>query len=232
MKNVLALIAVAGVAAAANAQITSPVVSWEVSGDNGATWTNNLVVTSPAPAVVKVRGSLSWNRPSGDISALGAVSFDGSISGALAETGGNIVKPLTQSLGATAGAVANLGGGAMRFSASNDSGVAGSNTNWWTIGQDSLVAFPGQNQSDPVVFVGFDLNIDYTANHTMNISNIFNSGTGRAVSIYNNTTAGGSTTFSRAGVAINGATIQVLVPTPGSLALLGLGGLVAGRRRR
>jgi len=43
---------------------------------------------------------------------------------------------------------------------------------------------------------------------------------------------GGSTATTRVGVAYEGATITIVVPAPGAVALLGLGGLVAGRRRR
>jgi len=43
---------------------------------------------------------------------------------------------------------------------------------------------------------------------------------------------GGSTATIRSGVAYEGASINVVVPAPGAVALLGLGGLVAGRRRR
>lgn len=43
---------------------------------------------------------------------------------------------------------------------------------------------------------------------------------------------GGSTATIRSGVAYEGATITIAVPAPGAVALLGLGGLVAGRRRR
>jgi len=44
--------------------------------------------------------------------------------------------------------------------------------------------------------------------------------------------AGTSTSGHRTGVAFDGATITILLPTPGSVALLGIGGLIAARRRR
>ena len=240
MKNVLAIVAVAGIAAAASAQISAPVMMWEVSTDGGATYSSAAVV---AGGVVRVRGSLAWVRGGLATSALAAVTFDGSITGSLAETTGAMVKPLTQGLGAQAGAGVNLGGGNMRFSRTTDSGLAGSNTNYWTIGQDANIdsdgdgvpdTFPGQNTSNPVAFLFFDINIDASANHTLNVSAVLspNTGSSSPIRIYNNTSTGGSSTFQRANTTVLGATIQVLIPPPGSLALLGLGGLAVARRRR
>ncbi|MBU6413550.1 MAG: hypothetical protein KGS45_08750 [Planctomycetes bacterium] len=238
MKNVLSILVVAGVAAAASAQTSAPVVTWQVSTDGGATWGSAAVLNGAGS--VKVRGQLGWTGAAG--TALAAITFDGSITGAGAgDAGSNLVKPLTQGLGAQAGSFANLGGGNIRFSRSTDSGAPGSNTNWWTIGQDANIdsdgdtvadSFTNQNTSNPVTFLTFDFAVDSTAG-VRNIGAILSSNTGSAspIRIYNAGVAT-SVNFTRAQTAQIGATVEVLIPTPGTLALAGLGGLAAARRRR
>ena len=49
---------------------------------------------------------------------------------------------------------------------------------------------------------------------------------------FNSTLGGYSGSNASLGSVVSGASIVVGVPAPGALALLGLGGLVAGRRRR
>ncbi len=238
MKNVLSILVVAGVAAAASAQTAAPVVTWQVSTDGGATWGAAAVLNGAGS--VKVRGTLGWQGAAG--TALAAVTFDGSITGAGAgDAGSNLAKPLTQGLGAQAGAFANLGGGSIRFSRTTDSGAPGSNTNWWTIGQDANIdsdgdtvpdSFTNQNTGNPVTFLTFDFAVDGTAG-VRSIGAILSSNTGSSspVRIYRPGTAV-SDSFVRASVVQLGATVEVLIPTPGTLALAGLGGLAAARRRR
>lgn len=243
MKNVLAIVAVAGIAAAANAQVSNAHVVWEVSTDGGASWGSVAVVTGGS---VRIRGSVVCDRGAQTPgAALAAVNFDGSVSGSLAESGSGLTKPLVQSLGAQAGSIVNLGGGNMRFSRSTDSGLAGSNTNYWTVGQDANLdtdgdgipdSFPGQVNSNPTVFVYWDMAIDASANHIMTVGSVMNSGTSSSTAALrfftNNPAAGASMLVTRDNVTVDNAIITVLIPTPGSLALLGLGGLAAARRRR
>lgn len=238
MKNVLSILVVAGIAAAASAQTSSPAITWQVSTDGGATWGSAAILNSGA--VVKVRGQLSWQGAAG--TALAAVTFDGAITGAGAgDSGSNLVKPLTQGLGAQAGAFANLGAGVIRFSRTTDSGAPGSNTNWWTIGQDANIdsdgdtvadSFTNQNTNNPVTFLTFDYTADST-DHVVTIGSVLttNTTTAPAVKIYRAGSAV-SDNFTLVNTAMNAATITVLVPTPGTLALAGLGGLAAARRRR
>lgn len=239
MKNVLSILVVAGVAAAASAQTSAPVVSWQVSTDNGATWSNSAVLN--AAGSVKVRGQLSWNGAAG--TALAAVTFDGSITGTSAgDAGSGLVKPLVQGLGAQAGAFASPSAGVIRFSRTTDTGNPGANTNWWTIGQDSNIdtdgdtiadSFTNQNTNNPVTFLTFDFAVDSTEG-IRTISSIMSTSTNAstaAIRIFN-PGSGVSASFFNTVTTVNAATVQVLVPTPGTLALAGLGGLAAARRRR
>lgn len=242
MKTFFGLAALCGVAAASFGQAAQPVVTWEVSGDGGTTWSSHLQLDSNGPSNISVRGRLGWQDSSTLGTALAVVSFDGIITGTLGETGGNVNRPLHQATFGDNGALVNLGNGAFRFSAASDSGQPGSNSTWWVIGQDGGVGSPDGTwdtslivTSNPVVFLTFDLAIDLSASHSMNISCLFNPIVGRAARVRYQTAHGSffsQVHFNANQMTMNGATIEVLVPTPGVLSMGCLGALVAIRRRR
>lgn len=241
MKNVLSILVVAGIAAAASAQLSSPVVTWQVSSDNGANWSSNVVLATGQN--VLVRGRVAWTGPAG--SAFGSISLDGVITGNVAgESASGFAKPIYQTVGAETVTAYNLGSQIkISNTLDNDGSLAGANASWLTIGADAAIA-AGTNFSaaNPITFLTYSINVDSSV-HALNIGSIFN-GVGstttgttafRALRLYNSDGAGGTlgTTFafSRTQVQVNNAVIEV-IPTPGTLALAGLGGLAAARRRR
>lgn len=237
MKNVLSILVVAGVAAAASAQVTSPVISWQVSTDNGATWSSNAVLNSAG--TVKVRGVGSWSGTGG--LALGAVAFDGTI---LNTSAGDSVTGISAAKNANGDAgsffdfsrssqslsyVASTFGTTIKIDDSTDVSAPGAGTKNIVAGQSTL-QFGGTNvnTANPVTFFVYDLSVDGTAG-VRTISSLLK--TTSAMSVYT-TTGGLSTRFNASVIAQNSATVEVLIPTPGTLALAGLGGLAAARRRR
>ncbi|MEA5556261.1 MYXO-CTERM sorting domain-containing protein [Nodularia spumigena] len=99
-------------------------------------------------------------------------------------------------------------------------------------------AFGGGN---PTQFIG---SITYTdgasaaANYAVSLDLTNFVGPTGALNIFNTATGGQSrssltsTTGNFHAVVVNSGSVDVIIPSPASLALLGLGGLVAGRRRR
>jgi len=226
MKNFLGLIALAGIAAAANAQTGS--LTWQVSTDGGANWSDSAVLGGAGS--VQVRGVFAWSGISNGL-GYGGSQFDGIVSNTAAGdsvTGINRPSPFnfaSQTLAATAFA------GGIKIDQDNDVSAPGAGTGWVNPGQGTVDGI-GTNFSsaNPVAVFTYTLNVS-SVEGIRTISNIFNSTTGRALSVYTSN-AGAQTRLSASAVAINTASVTVLIPTPGTLALAGLGGLAAARRRR
>lgn len=225
MKNFLGLIAVAGIAAAANAQTGS--LTWQVSTDGGANWSNAAVLNSAGS--VMVRGRFEWSGVTGGL-GFGGSQFDAIIAGAVAgDSVSDIGRPAPFNFAAQT-LVASTYAGGIKIDTSADVAAPGAGTGWVNPGQGSPDGI-GTNFStaNPVTVFTYTLNV---ANDgaVRTIGNIFNITTGRALSVYTSS-AGAQTRLSASAVAINTATVT-LIPTPGTLALAGLGGLAAARRRR
>lgn len=234
MKNVIALVAVSGIAAVAAALPQAPVLTWTVSTDGGTTWTNNAVLA--AAGSVMVRGQLSWGDSGAGAVGIGAAvcSFDGAMGGLVAtDSADTIVKGLVPVADAQTLAFTSFGTTG-KIDVNTDAAAAGAGTGWANTGQGTpLASGSGFNANNPVTVMTYNFNIT-GADHTATLGAIMNGTANQAVRIYL-TQAGGTSgggQFSRAGVTVQTATVELLTPTPGSLALLGLGGLAAARRRR
>jgi len=234
MKNVLALTVIAGTAAIASALPTLPTVTWTVSQDGGATWLPAAVLS--AAGSVMVRGQLSWTELGQAPVGLGAaiVSFDGRLTGVNGSDSATAITKTLVPVGDTQTLAYSAVGGAGKIDVDTDAAGAGAGTGWVATGQGTQQGIGSAfNSANPVTFITYNFNIG-GADHLVAIDSILNSTANQAVRIY--LTAAGGTSgggqFSRAGVLVNGATVALVTPTPGSLALLGLGGLAAARRRR
>jgi uncharacterized protein (TIGR03382 family) len=224
MKNVLGLIAVAGIAAAANAQSGS--LTWQVSTDGGATWSNAAVMNGAG--AVQVRGTFAWSGIANSL-GFGGSQFDALIIGGTAgDSVSGINRPSPFNFAAQT-LVASAYAGGIKIDTAADVAAPGAGTGWVNPGQGSVDGIGTNfNSANPATVFTYTLNFDGTGSRT--IGNVFNQTTGRALSVYTSN-AGAQTRLNAPQVAINTASIT-LIPTPGTLALAGLGGLAAARRRR
>jgi uncharacterized protein (TIGR03382 family) len=221
----LALLTLAAAGSTCLAQ--SGTATWQCSIDDGATWTSTL--TLDAPRAVRVRLTLGWSGIP-DAICFGGSQFDAMIINAAPDDSvSNISRPNPFNFAAQTLAATPYSQG-IKIDVASDTALPGAGPAWIIPGQgtlDSLGAPP--DTSNPAAVFTYTLNIGSTAG-TRTISHIFNPQTGRALSIYTSI-AGAQTRLSADQVTISDATIQV-IPTPGTLALAGLGGLAAARRRR
>eukprot|EP00004_Rigifila_ramosa_P008969 TRINITY_DN20428_c0_g1_i1.p1 TRINITY_DN20428_c0_g1~~TRINITY_DN20428_c0_g1_i1.p1 ORF type:complete len:226 (+),score=50.28 TRINITY_DN20428_c0_g1_i1:63-740(+) len=225
MKKFFAVVALAGLAAAANAQAPTATYTWQVSDDNGATWDAEATGNG---ATVKVRLLASWT---GIADALGVGYGGGQFDATLLSAGlpgvvSNISRPVPFNFAAQT-LVASAVVGGMKIDTAADVSAPGAGTGWVNPGQGAYFANPaGFNSINGAVVFQYDI---LTGINEVNIGMVLNTITGRAMSVYSNDT-GTQVRISSTATTINGA--RIVVPTPGSLALLGLGGLAAARRRR
>ena len=234
MKKVLGLIAVAGLATAAMAR-PDPSLDIKFSTDNGATWADNVSINAGASVLV----SVSMSVPD---SFYGISGSRYNITSAVGDwdTGGNDSVDLTSAKGnATDGRMAGFDfggqtqqifetGGRLRIDAKGDT-------------SDSAGAGISTAQNTPGVLGGaFNTNktaMVYKFSITTHAAHALNSF--MTIKIDNNQITsfkGYDTNASTSGTAITGAVGDsgriTFVPAPASMALVGLAGLAAGRRRR
>lgn len=216
MNRILALAAVAGIAGIAQAQNT---VTFDVEvSSNGSDWQENVAVNTLDATNIFVRVVLR-----------GALAGSTDIIGLPGGTISNF--PISNTLAGDA-ASATAGRFAASSPASNialrNPGTATAAIDRSTVSNNitfqNLAPNFGGAAGNDVVFMTYTLNLAASA-----ASRTLELGIGNLTNIAIYTTAGGSSS-SATGVK-DGATITI-VPAPGALALAGLGGLVAGRRRR
>lgn len=138
------------------------------------------------------------------------------LGGAGAPSGGLIIGATGQRAGITddgsgENPIVNYGGDGTN---DQDANAAGNQSEW--VAMYHLIFVPRANNGGV---------LDMTRDVTVTFSGFFRYGTGSG-------SAGGAYTFVSSGLFAGGGSITFQVPTPGAMALLGLGGLVAGRRRR
>jgi hypothetical protein len=225
MKYALALLTVAGIAAGANAQSSNLVFSASV---NGGAFGTGVVQAAPGDSVViEAR-----------VSASAGSTFLGLLGGNFQVTASNwadALAPFTPQAGRTGVAMNEFGRvapyGNVATSANPTSAVAagtltisGSNSGRIAISQPPPsinTAFVGGSSNLLIFRFGFTLNAS-TAIRDVVVNATNPNGTFRW-------STGGSA-GSIAASTFEGVTLRI--PTPGALALLGLGGLAAARRRR
>lgn len=230
MKKIVTLVALAGLAGAAQAQTAS--IKYEVF--DGASWVSSVSVLPGAS--VKVRMVISWDgQAAGLADALASIRIDGA--GA-----NNDSATIT---GAGNGRLAPFNFGAQNLATFTNVpnrlriDVAGDNTDS-TGGQISIFqqapTSAGTNFSSSKSVVVFAFNYNLAAGNTALRQLEIYTGNLRSnrVRLYASTASSGpdvTVTLDAAGARGTSGFINV-IPTPGSLALLGLAGLTAGRRRR
>ncbi len=261
MKYAFAVVAVAGLAAAANAQNTR--FTTQVSL-NGTSW-SNAVSTSDADVFVRVLVSFVGTYPAtATTQGLAGATFQPTLSNWSTANGDSRLAMTNEGTGAGVdGSNPNNTGRILPFaSAGQGSGAASGLLTSFVDGGNTL-RFAGSKNTTPTTNLAWGVIIGQTprllapATYNTGISNVelfrykvhVGAAGGATDRVLTATTPlnliangrgnwyqndGGNPALQAPTLAehIESATITVLVPTPGSLALLGLGGLVAARRRR
>jgi uncharacterized protein (TIGR03382 family) len=265
MKYAFSILAVAGLAAAANAQATN--VIQEVS-TNGSDWSSSVTVNPGATVFVRVRVALSgatalglagithqptltnWNQGgTGDTHvAFTAAGLNNSCPPGAQTEAGFVGRHVDGTAGTATGRIFPFGSAGMNATSAsglltshNDAGnllrfagskavAATTNLAW---GVNSAQLTPQLNGScfvsslDVVVF-RYAVTLSST-NTTARVLSTGNAGVSQNRGTWY-LNAGGTQTLNANIGTVTNATINV--PTPGALALLGLGGLAVSRRRR
>ena len=231
MKKVFALVALAGIASVATA---APKLSFQVSTDGGSSW--GSTASALAGSSVQVRMVVDWSGStaygfSGTLAKLSYTNVDG---GDVLHTSGaaNNLRVAPWAFGA---------GGNLRTSQSGSTltvGLAGAGTNigFLSFAQNAPAsAGAAYSTANPAVIGSWTITVGAgrSLNSILGIGgSVAATQAGSPTGAFAFHAAAGSTNTSfREDGSVEGALITV-VPTPGTLALVGLGGLVVGRRRR
>jgi len=225
--QIAALVVLAGAATMANA--ASKLV-WQVSSDNGMTWGSST--SANAGSTVKVRAMVDWTGTTGyGFSGLTQQVFidnynaaDGGAQVAANGTG-NRVGPFNFGAATLA---ARVTGTTQRIVAL---GIGGTEGNISSGQQAPASAGSNYSTANPALIFTFDYVIGNVFDRSLTIRSTIATSSGVASSFSYHASANSSSTSFRESGTVETATIRV-IPTPGALAVLGLGGLVAGRRRR
>ena len=230
MKSMIAgVVAVAGLAAGANAAWG---LKFEVSTDNGATWSQNANVVAGAGTVVKFRFGAYFDADSAPVittadgtgTAQALTRFTGS-NQATGFAAGDVFQNVVRTISSGNPALIQVAGG--------------------TIGTTAVTSFGSQLFLADVPFETYKQ--IYTGEvklggelggRVIEIKNkTFGSGNTAGLTFYStaslvNKQSGAPQTSGPGRLDLNALITVEEVPAPGALALLGLGGLVAARRRR
>lgn len=231
-RSVFAFVAVAGLAAAANAQVGTGLVVYEVSDDGGATWNGGLTETVASSVLVRIRAS--WSDDAGMYAFAGA-QFDvvvTGVSGAGAADNASNFARISNGVSSAQTIVATRFGNQLKIDDARDTLGPGLGTRGVFPGQ-LVEQFAGTNftSANPATIFTFQLNLDGSIGDR-ELSSLYIAPPGgntidRVMRIY--TSSSGAQNMPS--TTTRGATVRV-IPAPGALALMGLGGLAIARRRR
>ncbi len=224
---IVAVVGVAGIAAAANAAWG---LRFQVRLADADPWSSSVVVTNPGQ-VVKFRfgayfdpsTSITVADGTGPAAALNRFTGQNQFTGMLA--GDVITNPATRTISSGNNALTAVAGSKI-----GGTGITSFGS------QLFLSALPDPPETYKEIYVG-TITIGNSTAHLLTFKNSqFGSGNTAGLTFY--TYASATNKQSAAPNSDSGprsdqeATIDVQIPAPGSLALVGLGGLVAARRRR
>lgn len=228
IRSAFALTALSTLCAAAPAQ--TGYAFWEISLDQGVTWTREATIETPQ--AIRVRLWLGWNFIPNAL-GFGGSQFDAIVQGARAgDTITNFERPRPFNFALQTLAASTYSGG-LKIDVSTDIAAPGTGAGWISPGQGSPDGMPTDfNTSNPVCVFQYTLNLG-PEEGTRIITHIFNSiNVGRAISVY--TSDGGAQVRMGAGVVDSSPAMVTVVPTPSTLGCVsGLGVLTfrPGRRR-
>ncbi len=231
MKSVIALVAVAGLSAAASASPLTGLFKWEASSDGGATWSSAVTVTEGN--AFKVRGVVSWTDDATPSIGFAGATFDEiNFAGASQSELSGFASLFKLQGTAETWAMYDVAGG---VKIDNFTNPTTNRTNFGQLPQTLPGGVPNPNflTSNPLQVFTMDMTAGAGA-HNITLSGTWTRlGTPATNEFKVYTTSTGTNKKPTTEAVQSSATITVVpVPAPASMALLGLGGLVAGRRRR
>lgn len=259
MKKTIIMLAVAGLAAAANAQSSTRLI-FEASNDNGATW--NAAVNATPGSTVYVRTRVVLQGDSASVLGLAGITFQPTLTNFKAAdvrnafdnegTGaGTSENPQTNTGRILPFASAGMGpasasglltghrdpGDVLRFAGANATGpIPGGTSNNLAHGVNSAqvpLSIGGTNfrsGTDVVVF-RYAITINDATVRDM-VAGINQGAVQNNRGSWYRSAAGTGSLLATMGDSASAVIHVIEVPAPGAMALLGLGGLVATRRRR
>ncbi len=222
-RTLVALLAAVGIASTASAQATLSVRAW-----NGSAWSANI---NTSGGTIHCAMFIGFNPGYGLAGAVYNIQgtgmmFTDSVDIASAGLG----RTSAFNFGAASEAIFTANGGFFRIDDAGD--AANSVVHGISSAQESPSQSPGTfSIENPALVYKFDLLVNGTNDaHAIDLSVPLNQLKNGVVAVYSaaNSTHGTDITS----VTTSGATINVVVPAPASIAMLGLGGLLAGRRKR
>lgn len=223
MKTVATLLSIAAFANVAHS--VTGTLTWQVSNDNGTTWSGVCIGT--AGATIKVRLLASWTGVPPNLGVgFGAAQFDATLMGA---DGGNVVSNIVRPSPFNYSAqslVASAINGGIKIDGSTDVLEPGLGPNWVNPGQGAAGFTFGFNSTNPAIIFTYD--VLYGSQNEITIGSVINSQVGRAMAIYSND-MGTQIRLSSAEVT---NIFAFIAPTPAPLVLMGLACITATRRRR
>ncbi len=226
----LAIAAVAScvVAIAARAQ-TSAAFRWQASADNGATWSSSSLSVPQTSASVLVRAVASWT-PSSTDEVFARLNFDATVEGRL---GSGLADGASAFVvgnpPAVVGGVQSVGtfrfGSILKIDRNTDASPPGLGSDWLSIFQLSgMIGLPPISFDNPITLFSYRLDLDGTPGQRQ-LSATLQSGFLILFPDWRSNQIRGEP------ISVEPLTLTVL-PAPGAIALLALGGVVVASRRR
>lgn len=239
MKKMFALVAVAGLAAAASAQPLTGLFKWEVSSDGGSSWSSAITVNSGD--AYKIRATASWTDGATASSGFAGATFeqidlagaDASDTFGGAQGAGGVPAYVTRRQGTPESWSLQAGTGASAGGLKIDNVTPTLRTNFGQLSKVLPGGIPNPNfiADNPLVVFEMDA-VAGSDGRTIEISSQWTRlGTPASNEFKIYTTDTGSNKKPASEATRMDASVTI-IPAPASLALMGLGGLVAGRRRR
>ncbi len=218
------------VAFAARAQ-TSAAFRWQASADSGVTWHDDALDVPQGQASVLVRARVSWS-PAPEFSAFSGVAFDGVINDAGPSDGVGSIRRMQLGVLSTSAQLGTLRfGSTIKIDDLADMQPPGAGTGWVGCGNGLGVGITF-SLDHPVTVFDFVLNLDGTPG-TRTVTEVLRPlpGSANPIAIYADwRQLPGPPDILRPPTTSYPIAITVL-PAPGAIALLALGGVVAARRR-
>jgi hypothetical protein len=209
------------------AQIGTGTFRWELSGDNGSTWVSNLEVPQTHQDVL-LRAIVSWSADSGRwfASSFFDVTWTSTGVGGLSDAMSNWSVPSNPPVLINAAPTPYRFNNVLKLDAANDTSPPGAGPRW-LIPQQPAPAMGLVTDQNPLVILQFTMALDGSAGERLASSVFADRGPNRFLTIYTTELGIGN----RPTVSFSSARL-IVVPTPASLALLAVAGVLHNRRRR